>query len=508
MSGDTGRYAAREADWRCGALVYQVLVDRFAPPADAAAKAALYAPPRRLRAWHDRPSAGRFLPDEQVWSHELDFWGGDLAGVRQKLDHLDALGVDVLYLNPIHPAFTNHKYDALDYAGVSPEYGSAEDLAALAEALHARGRRLMLDGVFNHVGRRSARFADAQANAQSEWRDWFSFDATLPGGARSWWRAPNLPELNLEHAPAFAHVLDIVRGALEGPPGRPQAGIDGWRLDVAYDLGPALLARLRAAAHAARPGSWVLGEIPNWPTGWVQSGAVDGTLLFGVRRLLIELCAGRLAPARFTRQFGRLADELGIDALLRCWLYLDNHDTPRLAHALPDERARRLARLLQYTLPGAPNVYYGAEVDDEGGDDPAMRAPMRWDRVAQGHPMLALLQQLGALRRGLRALRIGELRWADSERLVAFERVTDRAADTVLVLANPGPEPVSETVVVPDPWLMDGVPWVVHVALGEGGSAAPAHAGFVDVRLPPFGALLLQPVTAPQGGYTPYKRIP
>ncbi len=106
-------FAQRERDWRNGAIVYQVLVDRFAPSAQLDAKRALYPAPKRLRDWDEVPKPGPYLPDQRLSSHELDFWGGDFASLRTRLDYIKDLGADVLYLNPIHLAYTNHKYDAL-----------------------------------------------------------------------------------------------------------------------------------------------------------------------------------------------------------------------------------------------------------------------------------------------------------------------------------------------------------------------------------------------------------
>jgi len=148
--------AAREADWRNGAIVYQVIVDRFAPPANLDAKRNLYPPPKRLREWTDRPTAGDYVPTANVYQHEIDFWGGGLASLRGKLAYSHDLGADALYLNPIHDVYTNHMYDALDYFAVSPEYGTRADVQALAADCHARGRRLVLAGGSNPTGARAA----------------------------------------------------------------------------------------------------------------------------------------------------------------------------------------------------------------------------------------------------------------------------------------------------------------------------------------------------------------
>ena len=257
-----GVFEQREADWRNGAVVYQVLVDRFAPPADLEAKRALYPAPKRLRGWDELPRRGHYLESHKLWSHEIEFWGGDMASTRAKLDHIQQLGADVLYLNPIHLGFTNHKYDSLDYQAVSPEFGTRDDVKALAAELHRRKMKLVLDGVLNHMGRNSPKFRDAEADPTSPYRDWFFFGPQYPGGARSWWLAENLPELNLENSDVRDHVYakrdSVVRSYLRD-------GVDGWRLDVAVDIGFDFLDQLTRAAHAEKAGSLVVGEIASIP---------------------------------------------------------------------------------------------------------------------------------------------------------------------------------------------------------------------------------------------------
>jgi glycosidase len=497
------RYDLREADWRNGSIVYQVLVDRFVPPADAAARRPLYPAPKRLRDWHETPRAGAWLEAEKLWSHELEFWGGDLAGTLRRLDHVQGLGADVLYLNPIFEARTNHKYDTLDHLQVSPDYGSRDDLSRLAAELHRRGMKLVLDGVFNHMGRHSAAFRAAEAaadGAASPYRDWFVFGPDYPGGARCWCNAQNLPELNLEHEAVRAHLWGgrdaVVRHWL-------RQGVDGWRLDVAFDLGFEHLGELTRAAHEEKPGCLVVGEIPNYPRDWL--GVVDGVMHFGLRKLILALARRELDGPSFQRMALRLLLDAPMEALLKSWVYLDNHDTPRLASSLPDAAARRLAQVLQFTLPGSVNLYYGSEVAMEGGDDPQMRGPMRWDRVDAGHPELAWIRQLAALRRTHRALRVGDLRGAEaSANIVAFERHTDRARDTVLVLINPAPHEQATTVLVANSSLMDGDNLVDALS----GRVLRVHAGLVETTLPPQAALLLTPRLATPGGYSNYKRVP
>ncbi len=496
-----GVFEAREQDWRMGAVVYQVLVDRFAPSADLAAKAHLYPAPKTLRPWDALPAQGHYLDSHKLWSHEIDFWGGDLASTAARLQHVQDLGADVLYLNPVCLAYTNHKYDALDYLAISPEYGTRDDVTALAADVHARGMKLVLDGVFNHMGRNSPAFQQAQADVHSPYRNWFVFGDQFAGGARSWWRAENLPELNLENPAVRGHIFDdqdsVVRSYLRD-------GVDGWRLDVAFDIGFVYLEALTKAAHDEKPGSLVVGELANYPDAWFPS--VDAVMHFALRHLTLRLAKGLLDAPTYGRMVGRMVADSGIANMLKSWIYLDNHDTPRLATALPDPQARRLAQLLQFTLPGSPNLYYGSELDMPGGGDPEMRAPMRWDLVSDDNVALNWTKQLIALRRQHRALRVGDYRSIEAQRLYAFERCTDRVADTVLVVVNNEAVEVTETLLVPDAKLMDST---LMVDLIGNAPAEPIRlwAALMQVTVPPMTALVLKPEVAPPGGYSNYKRV-
>ena len=158
QDNDPATFVKREQDWRNGAIVYQVLVDRFAPSAQLDTKRALYPTPKVLRDWSETPKPGTYLPDAKLNSQELEFWGGDFASLRSQLDHVQQLGANVLYLNPIHLAYTNHKYDALDFLKISPEFGNRDDFLRLVTDVQARCMQLVLDGVLNHMGRDSPIF--------------------------------------------------------------------------------------------------------------------------------------------------------------------------------------------------------------------------------------------------------------------------------------------------------------------------------------------------------------
>ncbi|MFN9506474.1 MAG: alpha-amylase family glycosyl hydrolase [Rubrivivax sp.] len=496
-------FEQRERDWRNGPVVFQIIVDRFAPSADLDAKRPLYPAPKTLRTWDEVPRPGPYLEAHRVTAHELDFWGGDLPSATRQLSHLRALGADVLYLNPIHLAWTNHKYDALDFQQISPEYGTRDDFRRLAAEARRLGLKVVLDGVFNHMGRNAPAFQQALANPGSPYRDWFAIGPAYAGGARSWSGVQNLPELNLENPAVRRHLWlsrdSVVRGYLRD-------GADGWRLDTAYELGHAYLRELTDAAHREKPGSLVVGEIVNYPDRWLQS--IDSVMNFTLREIILGLVRGDIAPAAAGRMTERLVRDAGIEPMLKSWIVIDNHDIPRLATQLPQLPQRRLVQALMFTLPGAPNVYYGAELGMTGGADPENRGPMRWDLVRDDNPELAWVKHLIALRKAHRALRIGDFRSIESQQLLAFERHTDRALDTRIVVVNPTDRPVRERLMVPAAHLMDDTPMVDILGLVPALPPAGFGPGFITVELPPHGVAVLQPQPKALGGYSRYKRVP
>ena len=494
-------FARRANDWRFGPVVYHVFVDRFAPSADLDAKRHHYPSPRTLHTWDETPTRGEPLPGTTSSSHQFAFWGGDLASLRARLDYIHDLGADVLYLNPIHAAATNHKYDAQDYFSVSPEYGTREDVTRLATDLHERHMRLMLDGVFNHMGATSPQFQDALNNPDSPWRQWYYIGDEYTLGYRAWHNAHNLPEVRLENPQVRDRIWrnndSVVRGYLND-------GVDGWRLDVAYDIGYEYLADLTNCAHETKPDSCVIGEIWNYPHPWTN--CIDGTMNFPMREIILALVKGEVTARHAGAMLARMIEDVGIEPILRCWNILDNHDTQRICTVLPELQARCVAQVLQFTLPGAPLVYYGTELGMTGGDDPECRAPMRWDLFTDDNDDLQWMQSLIKLRSTHPALRFGDTRVLATESLLGYSRTTDRIDQSVIVLVNPTDTEVRELVSPELGGLMSGT--LLRDALSD--AHTEIHSGMFRARVPAMTAQVLIPDIAHHedlAEYSPFKRV-
>jgi glycosidase len=198
-----------------------------------------------------------------------------------------------------------------------------------------------------------------------------------------------------------------------------------------------------------------------------------------------------------------MVEDAGIENLLRSWLLIDNHDTARFASEVPDPGKRNFLHTLQFSLPGAPVIYYGSELGMTGDGDPANRAPMRWDLATDKNQELTHVKKLIRIRKSHPALRLGDFLALDTNRLFAFVRTTDKVMDSVLVAANPTAEPVTETIAVRIGKLMS---WGEMDDLLTG---AKIHVinGLTTITVPPRSVALYAPSQQIQGGYSPYHRI-
>jgi glycosidase len=491
-------YVKREKDWRNGAIVYQVLVDRFAPSKRIEEKKELYQYPRTLKTWDQKPEPGTFVKEAKYWSHELDFWGGDLQSVIDKIDYFKALNIDVLYLNPIHESLSNHKYDAKNYLNISPEFGTFKDLNQLSEALHIMGKKIMLDGVFNHVGVDHPFFVDAQ-KPSSNYRSWFDFNPSYPEGVRLWADVRSLPELNLENENVRDYIYrkenSVIRTYLK-------QGVDGWRLDVAFDIGYTFLSELTESAHLEKPGSMVVGEIWNYPEKWLQS--IDGVMNFTLREIILRLIKKEIPPQTANHMISQMISDAGIEGMLKSWNVLDNHDTPRLSYQLKNKHDQKIAQVMQFTLPGSPNIYYGTELGMEGAGDPVNRAPMRWDLYDDTNETFTWTKQLINLHQSERALKIGDYKMLVTQELIGYERYTENVCDTVIVLINTNDHDVSENILVRDSSLMNYSGF--DILLGDAKDIS-FLAGILNLTIKKKSFVVIKPQTKPTKSYTPYKRV-
>lgn len=487
-------FESRATNWKNGPIVYQIFVDRFRRSESREADSSRLKPRQKLKKWSDLPKHSK-RHAEGYWPHCYEMWGGDLNGVREALPYLKSLNVDIVYLTPIFQSPTNHKYDTEDYFAIDPWFGTEDDLDHLISEVHKQGMKIMLDGVFNHAGETNSVFLESKEGKNS---DWFDFGDQFNGGVRGFFGSPDMPAWRLENEDVQGYLWknsdSVVKHYLD-------RGIDGWRLDVGFDIGPKFLKKLTEEAHAHQPESAVIAEILGYPDGWQES--VDGTFNFYWLRLMRYCFSGEIAGSLVGSLLQDWVDKAGIEFALRCWLHLDNHDTPRIASLVSKKELPLLFAML-LTLPGSPVLYYGSELGMKGGNDPECRAPMKWSSVDKGTSLLTWVKKLTEIRKNHIALQVGDYNTLRTGKIVAYSRTTDKLFESVVVVVNPTEEEHAEVISTNFGHLMSGAN-MVDLLDGE---RYEAWSGIIKVSVPAYGVRVLVPETLVMGGYSPYMRIP
>jgi len=391
----------RHIPWTDTTVMYQIFPERFAN--GMGEKPYITAP------WDATPTPRMYL-------------GGDLPGVTQHLDYLSDLGVNCLYFTPIHPSPTNHKYSIVDYYDVDTGFGGQAAFRKLVQAAHARGMRVLLDGVFNHCSEHHPFFEDVKrCGKASPYYDFFLIDGDFPsrekGNYRTFGFSSDMPKLNT----GIPAVIDYFCGV--GAWWIREFGIDGWRLDVMDEISDDFLRAFRKAVKAANPDALILGEAWHDPRAWLAGDELDGVMNYGLTKALIDYLVdgaltARQAASRLTRLFFRTTS---ISARMMMNL-LDSHDTDRFLTLLQGDRQRlKLALCLLFFFPGMPCVYYGDEIGMTGGYDPDCRKGFIWDETAWDAELRRHVQLLARLKTGGR-LAGDVIRISASDDVLTLER--------------------------------------------------------------------------------------
>ncbi len=268
-------------EWVFDAVFYQIFPDRFA-----------------------NGDPGNDPPNVQPWGTPPTNWGfqgGDLQGVLMRMDYLQDLGINAIYLNPVFHSSSNHRYNTSDYYHIDPKLGTDDDFRTLLDEAHRRGVRIVLDGVFNHCGRGFFAFNDVVENeAHSPYADWFHIkrfplNAYGPGDAENyvaWWKFKSLPKFNTDNPQVRRYLIDVARYWVD-------QGIDGWRLDVPNEIDDdGFWADFRSAVKSANPDAYLVGEIWDGDPRWVGPGHFDGLLNYPMREAVLGyIASGTPRPA-------------------------------------------------------------------------------------------------------------------------------------------------------------------------------------------------------------------
>ncbi len=432
-----GKDPFQTPEWTKHAVWYQIVPDRFRNGDKAN-------DPDRVRPW----TSEWFTPSE--WEGKdgqtfyqffafARFYGGDFAGIEEKLAYLKELGVNAIYLTPIFEAPSYHKYDLASYIhvdddlGVKGSYEQAtknEDLLNPAswqwsesdkrfldflKKAHEQGFRVILDAVFNHCGDDHPAFRDVrQVGKQSRFGDWFDVTSWTPFSYKGWAGFAHMPVYKKD-TNGFAsetlkkHLFAVTKRWMDpNGDGDPSDGIDGWRLDVPNDIPRAFWAEWRQFVKKTRPDAFITGEVWHRADQWLDGDHFDAVMNYEFARTAVMWIFDKDKKISASAAAGRFAELLIAypdSANYSLQNVIDSHDTDRLAsmamnpdreydrqnrvqdnnpdykqgRPAPEAYAKaRLATLLQMTYVGAPLLFYGSEAGMFGADDPSNRKPMLW----------------------------------------------------------------------------------------------------------------------------------
>jgi glycosidase len=548
----------RSPAWARDAVIYQIFPDRFrngSAANDPKTGDPRYDEPVVAYPWSALPEGhcrNYTSPPCGEGPRGRDYFGGDLDGVIKHLRDLRDLGVTAIYFNPIFEAKSNHRYDTADYTRIDPNLGTLKEFERLVDRARGLGIRVILDGVFNHMSSDSPFFdryhhyetAGACESLTSPHRAWFSFrNPNVPCGTgdyEGWFGFDSIPVLT-KTLPAvqqyFLHAGNsISRLWLD-------RGASGWRMDVSGDpsFPDGYWEAFRQIVKSENPNVFTISETWQKDTALLRAlrgDRFDTTMNYRFRDAVIGLLApqgfdskgfadsGRqLRPSEFAARMLSTREDYPDAAFFTAMNLLDSHDTERVLWALTpgaDTRAAkeqdaaslaagkrnvRIASLLQFTLPGAPTIYYGDEVGLTGDDDPDNRRTYPWPALG-GDPDRALQQHyttLASIRHKSDVLRTGDLRVLladDDAETLAYARKTGAQA-ALVALNRSGVERTLDLSL--GGYLPDGAAFARRYAVGAAGEGATVAGGVLRLTLGPRSAAVylasgdFEPPAAPAG---------
>ncbi len=373
-------------EWVKDTVWYQIFPERFANGDQSN-------DPEGAKPWNASDHPGR-----------QDFYGGDLQGVLDHLDHLVDLGVNGIYFNPIFKSPTNHKYDTEDYFQIDPHFGNAELFKKLVQEAHKRGIKVMLDAVFNHIGDQSPQWQDVLKNGeQSQYADWFhvhqfpatytpteNFEFTPDATYDTFDYTPHMPKLNTATPAVQEYLLKIARYWVE------EFDIDAWRLDVANEIDHHFWRRFHQEMVSLKPDFYILGEIWTTSQPWLNGDEFSAVMNYSYTgAILNHFIDHSLDAKQMVEELSSLLMTYRDQTNQLMFNVLDSHDTARIKTLAHDnEDLVRQTFAFTFLQPGVPSIYYGTEYGMTGENDPDCRKPMNWQPNEAAKAMFASLQTL------------------------------------------------------------------------------------------------------------------
>ncbi|MDN6141298.1 MAG: glycoside hydrolase family 13 protein [Tetragenococcus halophilus] len=338
-----------------------------------------------------------------------DYFGGDLQGVIDHLDYLEELGINGIYFCPIFKAYSNHKYDTIDYRKIDPDFGDEKVFKNLVEECHKRGIKVMLDAVFNHMGDQSPQWQDVLAKGKdSKYAAWFHINE-FPASYKesddfeeahqltydTFAFTPHMPKLNTANSEVQEYLLDTAKYWIEN------FDIDAWRLDVANEVDHAFWKKFRKVCDETKEDFYILGEIWHSAQKWLEGDEFHAVMNYAYTDAIM----GYFVKKQFSLK--EMVSAINQQLMLYRdqtnqvqFNVLDSHDTPRLlTQAQEDKELMKQVLVFTYLQPGVPCLYYGDEIGMTGGADPLCRKCMVWKEDEQDQELFQFVKKLIALRK-------------------------------------------------------------------------------------------------------------
>ncbi|MDM5295859.1 alpha-glycosidase [Peribacillus simplex] len=370
-----------------------------------------------------------------------NFFGGDFEGIIEHLDYLEKLGINGIYFTPIFHAYSNHKYDTIDYRSIDPQFGTKETLKTLITECHKRNIRVMLDAVFNHSGYYFPPFQDLiEKGEKSKYKDWFHpHSFPLKGGERPNYETfgffESMPKLNTANPEVKEYLLEVSAYWIK------EFDIDAWRLDVANEVDQPFWREFRTTVKNIKPDLYILGEIWHDSMPWLRGDQFDAVMNYPFTNQVFRLVASQTINAReFTEEMTAIYHSYPTNVFDVTFNLLGSHDTPRIFTDCGEDLARtKLIHAILLTFNGSPCIYYGDEIGLTGGMDPGCRKCMVWEEEKQNTELFNEIKTLILLRKEERLLaNDGKFKFLDTagnENIVAYQKYNGERS--VLILINP-----------------------------------------------------------------------
>ena len=392
-------------DWVYGGVMYQIFPERF-----------------------NYSDTNSLFEEKVEWGStpkRLEFQGGDLYGIIDKLDYIQNLNVNILYLNPIFLSGSTHRYDTWDHFKVDPKLGGEKALEKLIDELHARKMKIIFDTSLNHVHPKHFAFQDIIKNGEkSKYKDWFTiyeypvhlkhrphlYENTYKVGwdgnekeykqylektfleteipvknidddgpivepsYKSWWGVPDMPKINYSCEDARKWALDVTAFWINN------FNIDGWRMDVAKEIDLLFWKDFRNIAKDSNQNVLLFSEIFGDTSQWLQGDMFDGTMNYSFRESMVDYFATkRMNISEFSDSLANLYFMYSFKALSSCQNLLSSHDVKRFLNRCSDDSSIYGPIFMQATFPGIAGIYYGDEIGLNGGNEPNNREAFPWN---------------------------------------------------------------------------------------------------------------------------------